>query len=169
MRHPLADRNLITRTGKSRYHANDPGLDGNSPTGRVANVVPRTGASVVNQMKWMCEMGRLIQIANLPVSIDSLVLQRLFELHGAVRSAMIAQHLEKECGTGVGFIEMESEESGWEAILALNHREHFGKVLLVCWSENSNDWFADRPRTFDPVNMMIDGMAINETDRQQEN
>src|SRR5580700_5830212 len=111
-------------------------------------------------------MARLIQIANLPDSIDSLVLQRLFESHGAVRSAMIARHLEKGCGTGVGFIEMETEESGWEAILALNQREHFGKVLSVCWSESSNDWAADRSRTLGPKNMMSDEMTIKESDRQ---
>jgi hypothetical protein len=114
-------------------------------------------------------MARLIQVANLPASIDSLILQGLFEMHGSVRSAMIARHFETDCGAGVGFIEMESEESGWEAILALNHREHFGKVLTVCWSESSNDWVADRPRTLGPMNMMSDDTAIKESGRQQEN
>jgi|SRR5580700_3523628 hypothetical protein len=110
-------------------------------------------------------MARLIQIANLPDSIDSLVLQRLFESHGAVRSAMIARHLEKGCGTGVGFIEMETEESGWEAILALNQREHFGKVLSVCWSESSNGQVADQNQKFDLSDLVIGEMPTKESDR----
>jgi hypothetical protein len=110
-------------------------------------------------------MARLIQVTNLPASIDSFVLQGLFESHGAVRSAMIARHLEKECGTGVGFIEMESEESGWEAILALNLREHFGKVLSVCWSESSNGQVADRNQMFGPSDPVIGDMTTKESDR----
>ncbi len=110
-------------------------------------------------------MARLIQVSNLPVYIGSLVLQQLFESHGAVRSAMIARHFETGCGTGFGFIEMESEESGWEAILALNHREHFGKLLSVCWSESSDGWAADRPRKSGPENAMSDQMTMKESDQ----
>jgi RNA recognition motif. (a.k.a. RRM, RBD, or RNP domain) len=111
-------------------------------------------------------MGRLIQVSNLPASIDSFALQQLFEFHGAVRSAMIALHLERDSGASVGFIEMESEECGWEAILALNLREHFGQVISVGWSENLNARFADRDQTFGPMNIMSDEMAGNERDRQ---
>jgi hypothetical protein len=111
-------------------------------------------------------MARLIRVTNLPASIDSLILQGLFDMHGSVRSAMIARHFETGCGTGVGFIEMESEESGWEAILALNHREHFGRVLSVCWSENSNSRVADRQQHFGPMNILSDEMTGFERDRQ---
>jgi len=110
-------------------------------------------------------MARLIQVGNLPIYIDSLVLQRLFESHGAVRSAMIARHLETGSDTGVGFIEMESEENGWEAILALNHREHFGKVLSVCWSESSNGQVADRNQMFGPSDLVIGDVTTKESDR----
>jgi hypothetical protein len=110
-------------------------------------------------------MARLIQVANLPASINSLILQGLFEMHGSVRSAMIARHFETDCDAGVGFIEMESEESGWEAILALNHREHFGKVLSVCWSENLNNQVWDRPQMFDPMNIMSDETTKKESDQ----
>jgi hypothetical protein len=105
----------------------------------------------------------------LPASIDSLELQQLFESHGAVRSAMIPRHFETGCGTRVGFIEMESEESGWEAILALNHREHFGQVLSICWSEKSNNWVADRNQMPGTMKTMSDEQTGNERDRQQEN
>jgi RNA recognition motif-containing protein len=73
-------------------------------------------------------MAGLIQVGNSPDSVDNLILQRLFEVHGAVRSAMINRHFETGGSTGVGFVEMESNESGAAAIAALNHREHFG-----CW------------------------------------
>ena len=80
-------------------------------------------------------MARVIQVGNLPDSFDSLVLQRLFEVHGAVRSSMVNRYLETGCSTGVGFIEMASEEGGAAAIAALHHREQGGRVLSVCWSE----------------------------------
>jgi RNA recognition motif-containing protein len=109
-------------------------------------------------------MSRLIQIDNLPASIDSLVLQRLFELHGVVRSSMIARHIETGCSTGVGFIEMASEEGGAHAIAALNHQENFGRVLSVCWSEDSKNWIADGSRMFEPMNMIVEEMTGKETD-----
>jgi len=110
-------------------------------------------------------MSRFIQISNLPASIDSLALQRLFEFHGDVRSAMIAMHLEAGSGTRVGFIEMESDGCAWEAILALNLRQHFGQVLSVGWSENPNARIADRDQIFGPMNLMSDQMIGNERDQ----
>ena len=77
-------------------------------------------------------MKRLIQVANLPDSVDSLALQRLFELHGDVRSAMVNRHFETGRSTGVGFVEMASEKGRAAAIMALHHREHSGHVLSVC-------------------------------------
>ena len=101
-------------------------------------------------------MARLIQVGNLSVSIDSLGLQRLFEAHGAVRSAMIAKHLETGHSTGVGFIEMESDEGGTAAIAALNHRKHEGRVLSVSWNESSKNPVTDGEQMFGPMNMMGD-------------
>jgi len=110
-------------------------------------------------------MARLIKIDNLPASIDSLALQHLFEFHGAVRSAMIAPHLETGCGATVGFIEMESAECAWEAILALNLRERFGQVLSVGWSEDLNARFTDRDQMFGPMNLMSDEMIEDKRDQ----
>ena len=111
-------------------------------------------------------MARLIQVGNLSDSIDSLALQQLFEEHGAVRSAMIARHFETGDSTGVGFIEMESEEDGAAAIAALNHREHCGRVLSVCWSESSKHGAADREQMFGPMNMTGDEVAGKESPRR---
>jgi RNA recognition motif-containing protein len=110
----------------------------------------------MNREKREHEMARLIHVVNLSVSVDSLGLQRLFEAHGVVRSAMVAKHFETGRSTGVGFIEMESDESGTAAIAALNHREHDGRVLSVCWNESAKNQVADRQQMFGPMNMMGD-------------
>jgi hypothetical protein len=101
-------------------------------------------------------MARLIQVMNWPASIDSLVLQKLFELHGAVRSSMIAKHLETGCSTDVVYVEMESEEAGAAAIAALNHQKHYDHVLSVGWSEKTDQCLEDRRQMFGPMNMMSD-------------
>jgi RNA recognition motif-containing protein len=111
-------------------------------------------------------MAWLIQVGNLSVSVDSLGLQRLFEAHGVVRSSMIAKHLEADHSTGVGFIEMESDESGTAAIAALNHREHDGRVLSVCWNESAKNPAAVSQQMFGPMNMM--GDEISEKERHQQ-
>lgn len=108
-------------------------------------------------------MARLIQVGNLPESIDRLALQRLFAAHGAVRSAMIAVHIETDCSVGVGFVEMESEKDGAAAIVALNRQEHFGRVLSVWWNDIINKRVADREQMFGPMNMTNDGPAEKET------
>jgi RNA recognition motif-containing protein len=84
-------------------------------------------------------MKRLIQVGNLPDSVDDVVLRRLFEPHGAVRSAAVNRHFGNGRSTGVGFIHMVSDEDGAAAIAALNHRAHLGRLLSVCWSECSKD------------------------------
>ena len=54
-------------------------------------------------------MVRLIQVGNLPDSVNGPALRRLFESHGAVRSGTINRHHETGESTGVGFVEMESD------------------------------------------------------------
>ena len=95
----------------------------------------------------------LIQIGNLPDSFDGFVLRRLFEAYDAVRSASVAEHFETGRSTGVGFVEMVSEEEGTAAIKALNHREHGGRVLSVSWSEMAKAPAAEPLGMFSPMNM----------------
>jgi RNA recognition motif-containing protein len=99
-------------------------------------------------------MSKLIQVGNLSGSADNRDLQRLFQAHGAVRGATVSTPLEKGGAAGVGFIEMESAESGAAAIAALNNQEHFGRVLLVFWNDNPDDPVADRRQMFGPMNMI---------------
>ena len=96
-------------------------------------------------------MARLIQVGNLPDSVDGRALRQLFEAHGVVRRATIHRHYETGRSTGVGIIEMESESSAAVAIAALNHREHLGRVLSVCWSVEAPA--GHRKQMFGPTNM----------------
>jgi RNA recognition motif-containing protein len=111
-------------------------------------------------------MARLIQVANLPDSIDSLDLQALFQVHGAVRSALIARDIETGRSTGVGFIEMASEEEGAAAIAALNHLEHYGHELSVCWNAVFSKRLADRQKMFGPMNIINEDTMGEDFDRQ---
>jgi len=111
-------------------------------------------------------MARFIQVGNLPPSVDRLALQRLFELHGAVRSARIAKHFETGWNTDAGYIEMESDEGGAAAIAALHQQEHYGRVLSVCRSDDSNTLLANQPKIFGPMNMMDDAVTESESDQQ---
>jgi len=63
----------------------------------------------------------MIQVGNLPESIDSPGLRQLFETRGVARSAIIAGHSEIWRSTGVRFVEMAFEEVRMAAIALLNH------------------------------------------------
>jgi RNA recognition motif-containing protein len=116
-------------------------------------------------MKGQREMIGLIQICNLPDSFDSFVLRRVFEAYGAVRSASVADHFETGRSTGVGFIEMASQEDGWAAIAGLNQREHGGRVLSVSWSEESEACPADHQGMFGPMNMKTAESTADQDDQ----
>jgi RNA recognition motif-containing protein len=73
-----------------------------------------------------------IQIGNLDQSVEDRTLARLFARHGAVLDAHVATHWEAGRSTGVGFVEMESDEAGKAAIAALNGQLQHGRVLTVC-------------------------------------
>jgi RNA recognition motif-containing protein len=81
-------------------------------------------------------MAKLIQVGNLPDSVDNSILQQLFEEFGAVRSTVLNRHDDTEWSTGVGFVEMASDKAGDAAIAALNHRDHCGHILSVCWRDS---------------------------------
>ncbi len=85
-------------------------------------------------------MPRFIQIGNLPDEIDSAGLRQMFERHGGVRSAAIGTHHDSGRSTGVGCVEMESNVGGEAAIVALNHKEVYGRQILVCWSNSLRPW-----------------------------
>jgi RNA recognition motif-containing protein len=101
---------------------------------------------------------RLIQVGNLPVSVDSDFIKQLFAKHGPVRAARVVTRIDSgAAGVGEGFIEMESEEAGTAAIAALNHHKHEGRVLWVTWSRDNASRLADQEKMFEPMNMTHDG------------
>jgi RNA recognition motif-containing protein len=110
-------------------------------------------------------MARHIQIGNLPEFVDSFGLQRMFEVYGAVRGALIATHFETGRSTGVGFVEMESEEDGTAAVTALNHQMRQGHILSVCWSDIAKNPVTHHLPMFGPMNTMNDQATKNQGDR----
>ena len=84
----------------------------------------------------------VIQVGNLPDSVDGIALQKLFETYGVVSRVSVNRHFETGRSTGVGFVEMASQQAGAAAIAALNHQEHNGAVLAVGWAQQPH---ADSP------------------------
>jgi RNA recognition motif-containing protein len=82
-------------------------------------------------------MTRQIQVANLPDSVNAVVLRELFEGYGSVRSATVNTHFQTGRSTGVGFVQMTSKHDGTAAIAALNQRERFGQLLSASWCNSS--------------------------------
>ena len=107
-------------------------------------------------------MTRVLQVGNLSDSVDRFVLRRLFELYGSVRSATVNRHFETNRSTGVGFVEMASEEGGTAAIAALHHQTKFGRVVSVCWSKGCEN----RQHSFGPFEIDVDQVTCKEINRQ---
>jgi len=97
-------------------------------------------------------MRKTIQIGNLGFSIDDHDLARLFAPYGAVWSAKVSTHFDTGKSTGVGFVDMESDE-GESAIAALHGRSHCGRILSVCWSDGGSGQDAERHEMFGPMNV----------------
>ncbi len=98
-----------------------------------------------------------IQIGNLHQSVEDRMLARLFLRHGAVRDAHVATHRETGCSTGVGFVEMESEQDGETAIAALHGHLHHGRVLTVCRSIHDPEPQPPGDEMFGPMNIVDKG------------
>jgi len=99
-----------------------------------------------------CLMRKTIQIGNLDYFIDDRELARLFAPHGAVYSAKVSTHSSTGMSTGVGFVEMESDQGGDAAIGALNGLVLRGRILAVCWSQARSDRDATNRKMFGPMN-----------------
>lgn len=74
----------------------------------------------------------LIQVGNLDETVNDWMLARLFAPFGEVREARVTRHSETGHSTGIGCIDMTSDEAGDLAILALNRQLRHGRVLTVC-------------------------------------
>jgi len=87
-------------------------------------------------------MGRKLYVGNLPFSIDSAGLERLFAEYGTVESASVVTDRESGRSRGFGFVEMSSGEEAEAAINALNGQDYSGRALTV----NEAKPREDRPR-----------------------
>ena len=98
-------------------------------------------------------MRKTIQIGNLDYFVEDSDLVWLFAPHGAVYSAKVSTHFSTGHSTGVGFVEMETDQAGESAIAALNGCTHCGRVLAVCWSKHRSNQDAAREEMFGPMNV----------------
>ncbi|MAE70801.1 MAG: RNA-binding protein [Gemmatimonadetes bacterium] len=72
-----------------------------------------------------------IYVGNLPYNMRDEDLRDLFEEHGEVMSAKVIIDRETDRSKGFGFVEMNSEDDGKNAIKALDGHESDGRALRV--------------------------------------
>jgi RNA recognition motif-containing protein len=95
---------------------------------------------------------RIIHVGNLPASVDSAILKRLFETYGNVRSASIETDDKNDGRVGVGFVEMEFKESGDAAIAGIDRQNLLGRLLSACWYQSSHRQLQAHRQMFAPLN-----------------
>ena len=72
-----------------------------------------------------------IYVGNLPYSVQDDELREAFEQYGTVLSAEVIFDRRSQRSRGYGFVEMEDEEAGRNAIAALNGSDFQGRELRV--------------------------------------
>jgi len=72
-----------------------------------------------------------IYVGNLSYSVDDNSLKSLFEDFGEVKSAKVITDRETGRSKGFGFIEMDDDNSGTNAIENLNGKEFEGRTLRI--------------------------------------
>jgi RNA recognition motif-containing protein len=76
-------------------------------------------------------MAKKLYVGNLSYDVTDDALAKLFEGHGAVRSAQVIMDRDTGRSKGFGFVEMESDDAARAAIAALNGQEISGRKLTV--------------------------------------
>lgn len=76
-----------------------------------------------------------IFVGSLPFSLGEADLKQLFEAYGEVNSVKIIIDRESGRSKGFGFIEMEDDEAGQQAISGLNGSEVKGRSIAVSQAE----------------------------------
>jgi RNA recognition motif-containing protein len=76
-------------------------------------------------------MAKRLYVGNLSYSVDSELLQEMFEQFGRVRSAQVLIDRETNRSRGFGFVEMEDDAEADAAIEALDGNDHDGRRLTV--------------------------------------
>jgi RNA recognition motif-containing protein len=72
-----------------------------------------------------------LYVSNLGFNVTDNDLRKLFEGYGQVSSAKIITDRESGRSRGFGFVEMESDKDGTQAISKLNGKEMDGRALSV--------------------------------------
>jgi len=72
-----------------------------------------------------------IYVGNLPYSADDQELQSTFEAYGEVKSAKVIKDMATGRSKGFGFVEMNDNDAGMQAIEALNDSDMGGRNLRV--------------------------------------
>jgi RNA recognition motif-containing protein len=79
-------------------------------------------------------MTRQLHVGNLSFAVHSGHLQRLFAAHGKVLRAQVVSSPTTGRSTGVGLVEMQTDEQAANAMALLNNHEYCGHPLVVSWA-----------------------------------
>lgn len=86
-----------------------------------------------------------IYVGNLPYTVQDDELREAFEAYGDVNSAEVIFDRRTQRSRGYGFVEMDNDEEGREAIAALNGSDFQGRELRVDESRPKEEKDAARP------------------------
>ena len=89
-----------------------------------------------------------IYISNLSYGVDDADLQTLFAEYGEVTSAKVIMDRETGNSKCFGFVEMEDETEGFNAINALNETEFQGRKIVVKKARPREEGGDDRGQRF---------------------
>ena len=112
----------------ARLYCEVGGRGGSWASGRVGSV-PRVW--VVESLFQAIAMAKRLYVGNLSYSVDSDLLQEMFEQYGRVRTAQVLIDRETNRSRGFGFVEMEDDAEADAAIEALDGNDHDGRRLTV--------------------------------------
>ncbi len=87
-----------------------------------------------------------IYVGNLPYSVQDEELREAFEAYGDVMSAEVIFDRRTQRSRGYGFVEMQNDDEGHEAIAALNGSDFQGRELRVDESKPKDEKPSSRPR-----------------------
>ena len=76
-------------------------------------------------------MDNKLYVGNLSFDTSSNQLKQLFAAYGTVTDAMVLTDPQTGYGRGIGFVQMESNESAQDAVVAMDGTEQGGRTLKV--------------------------------------